>query len=62
MSKIAFLFPGQGSQKVGMGTDYFATNEKAAAIVNEADTALGFSISELMKEGPEDTLKQTAYA
>ncbi len=59
MSKIALLFPGQGSQAVGMGKDLVDTFPTAKAIFQEADDALGFELSKLCFEGPEDELKLT---
>lgn len=56
---IAFLFPGQGSQQVGMGKELVATYAVARQTFEEADEALGFSLSQLCFEGPEDQLKLT---
>jgi [acyl-carrier-protein] S-malonyltransferase len=59
MSKIAFLFPGQGSQYVGMGK-LLAENESVARqTFEEADEALGFPLSRLCFEGPEEELRET---
>jgi [acyl-carrier-protein] S-malonyltransferase len=60
MGKIAFLFPGQASQYPGMGKDLAEKFPAARAVFEEADRTLGFSISQLCFEGPEDALKLTA--
>lgn len=57
--RIAFLFPGQGSQAVGMGKDLYDNFESAKSVFNTADSVLGKSITKLCFEGPEDALKQT---
>jgi [acyl-carrier-protein] S-malonyltransferase len=59
MSKIAFLFPGQGSQFAGMGKSLADNFPAAAAVFAEADAALGFPISALCFEGSEEDLKKT---
>jgi len=61
MSKVAWLFPGQGSQAVGMGVALAQAEPAARAVLQEADAALGFPLSKLMAEGPEDTLKLTEH-
>lgn len=61
MSKVAWLFPGQGSQAVGMGMALAAAEPAAQRLLKEADEALGFSLSKVMAEGPEDTLKLTEH-
>jgi [acyl-carrier-protein] S-malonyltransferase len=57
--RIAFVFPGQGSQSVGMGADTFAASPAARAIYETADAALGFPLSTLCFQGPEETLRET---
>ncbi len=60
MTAIGFVFPGQGSQKVGMGRDWAEADAAARAAFEEADDALGFSLSRLCWEGPEEDLQLTA--
>lgn len=59
MSKVAFLFPGQGSQFAGMGKSLAAAFPAARAVFEEADDVLGFALSALCFEGPDDQLKLT---
>jgi len=60
--RIALLFPGQGSQAVGMGKDLAERFPEARAVFQEADEALGFALSTLMWEGPADELTLTVNA
>lgn len=60
--KTAFLFPGQGSQTVGMGKSLWESSESAKAIFARADEVLGFPLTQLCFEGPEDELKKTENA
>ena len=62
MSEIAYVFPGQGAQRVGMGLDLYNESPAARSTFQQADEALGFSLSRLCFEGPADTLKQTVNA
>lgn len=59
MGKLAFIFPGQGSQSVGMGKDLYENFEQAKAVFDKADEVLGRSISSICFEGPEEDLKLT---
>ena len=59
MGTTAFVFPGQGSQYVGMGKDLYEQLPEARERFDQADALLGFSLSKICFEGPEDDLKQT---
>lgn len=59
MGKTAVVFPGQGSQFVGMGRDFYDSYGKVKDIFDKADEALGFSLTKIMFEGPEEDLRLT---
>jgi [acyl-carrier-protein] S-malonyltransferase len=60
--KVAYVFPGQGSQWVGMGRDLYQNFDAAKAVFDQADEALGFPLSRLCFDGPEGELVQTVNA
>lgn len=59
MSKIAFIFPGQGSQAVGMGKDIYDKYDTARELYKKADEIMGFHLSSICFDGPADVLKET---
>lgn len=62
LPRLAFLFPGQGSQKVGMGRAFFDETAVGRQLFEQADAVLGFPLSTLCFEGPEETLTRTENA
>ncbi|MEN6351378.1 MAG: ACP S-malonyltransferase [Syntrophomonas sp.] len=62
MPKLAFIFPGQGSQYPGMGKELAENFEEAARVFNQADEIIGYDLSKLCFEGPEEKLNQTEFA
>lgn len=59
MGKTAYIFPGQGSQYVGMGKDFFEADADSRALFRHADDVLGIPLSKICFEGPDEELKQT---
>src|SRR5947209_5184462 len=61
-AQVAFLFPGQGSQSIGMAVDVYQTSTAARHVFETVDEALGISLSKICFEGPEGTLRETINA
>ena len=60
--KVAYIFPGQGAQTVGMGKDLYDSFDSVKALFKQADDAVGFALSKIFFEGPEEELKKTSNA
>jgi [acyl-carrier-protein] S-malonyltransferase len=61
MGKIAFVFPGQGAQAVGMGKDAYDSHAGTRGVFEQADEALGYRLSDIIFNGPDDELKKTIH-
>ncbi len=61
-SRLAWIFPGQGAQEVGMGRDLFQGSTAARRIFETADAVLGYSVTELSFQGPAERLQETQHA
>lgn len=61
-TKVAYIFPGQGAQYAGMGHDLYDSSDSARIVFKQADEALGFSLSQLCFNGPDDELRKTINA
>ena len=61
-NQVAYLFPGQGAQAVGMGRELYEQSSTARSVFDEVDSALGRSLTQVLFEGPEDELRQTVNA
>ena len=57
--KVAYVFPGQGAQVVGMGKDLYDSFDSVKKLFKQADDAVGFSLSTIFFEGPEEELRKT---
>ncbi|MDY6833487.1 MAG: ACP S-malonyltransferase [Chloroflexota bacterium] len=62
MVRVAYVFPGQGSQKVGMGKELYSVSKEAQRVFDEADEVLNFPLSKLCFEGPQEELSKTINA
>ena len=61
MAKKVFIFPGQGSQYVGMAADLYEKSAEAKEMIRTADDALGMNLSYILFNGPEEQLKQSEF-
>ena len=62
IKKVAYVFPGQGAQTVGMGKDLFENFDSVKALFKQADDAVGFPLTKIFFEGPEEELRKTSNA
>jgi [acyl-carrier-protein] S-malonyltransferase len=62
IKKVAYVFPGQGAQTVGMGKDLYENFDSVKALFKQADDAVGFPLSKIFFEGPEEELRKTSNA
>jgi [acyl-carrier-protein] S-malonyltransferase len=62
IKKVAYVFPGQGAQTVGMGKDLYDSFDSVKTLFKQADDAVGFPLSKIFFEGPEEELRKTSNA